>query len=73
LRLVVAGLAAGWAVVEAVLAEADIGLPLAQATVLFAIALFFLRLALGAAEAVFGGSAHGRTLTLVGGRGKCRW
>jgi hypothetical protein len=50
LRFVVARFAAGRAVIEAVVAQANIYLPLAQAAVLFAFTLLLSHLALHASE-----------------------
>jgi hypothetical protein len=69
---VVAGFAAGQAVVEAVLAKADIELRLAEAAVSLAVAAVFAHFALGAAV-LLGGCSHGLTLTRRGEREKCRW
>jgi len=61
---VVAGFAAGAAVVEAVFPEADIELALAEAAVLLAFAAFFNLLALAATD--FGLGRHVETLALRG-------
>ena len=61
-HLVVAGLAAGWAIIKPVLAETDVNLSLAEAAKLFAGALFFGHFALHAAIAGFGGRGHERSL-----------
>jgi hypothetical protein len=61
---VVAGVAAGHAVKEAILAEANVGLGLAQAAVSFAVATVFGHFALHAAILVLGGGGHGGTVTL---------
>jgi len=64
---VVAGVAAGFAVQEAVLADPDIELRLAQAAVLIALALVFRHFALGATEfAVAGSGGHISNLALRG-------
>jgi hypothetical protein len=62
LGLVVAGLEAGRTVKQAILAEADVYLSLAQAAVFLAVALLFDHLALRAAELRFCGSGHGQTV-----------
>jgi len=64
---VVAGFAAGAAVVEAIFPEADIELSLAKGTVLVAFAAFFDLLALAATG--FGLGRHGDTLALLGRAG----
>jgi hypothetical protein len=67
---VVAGSAAGFAVKEAVLTKANFEDRLAKATVLFALALGFRHVALGAA--VFGGTGsggHGNNVALGSGTG----
>src|SRR5579863_2427332 len=70
---VVAGVAAGFAVVESVLAEANLHLRLAQATIALALAAVLGHFALHAAVLVLGGSSHGRTVAAGRARGKCRW
>jgi hypothetical protein len=64
---VVAGFAAGAAVVEAVFPEADIELSLAKAAVLITLATFFNLFALAATS--FGLGCHGETLALWGQAG----
>ena len=61
LRLVVAGFAAGRAVVEAILAEPYVDLALAEGAILFAFALVFRHFALHAAV-FLGGGAHGQNV-----------
>jgi hypothetical protein len=70
---VVASVAAGFTIVESVLAEADLHLGLAQAAVALALAAVFRHLALHAAILVFGGGGHGGTVAPGWVQGKCRW
>ena len=70
---VVAGLAAGWTIIKPVLAEADVNLTLAQAAILFALALLLGQLALHAAVFSFsGGGGHEENVDLQLARAKCR-
>jgi len=69
---VVAGFAAGQAIVQAILAEADVKLCLAEAAVPFALAAVFGHFALGAAM-LLGGGGHGQTLARRHGAEKFRW
>jgi len=71
---VIAGFAAGVAIVQAILAEADLHLRLAKTTVLFTVAAFFRPLALEAAVLGLGTSGgHGQTVARPRERTKCRW
>ena len=72
-HLVVASLAAGRAVVKAIMAKADGDLSLAQATILFAVALVFGHLALHATVFGLGSGCHARTLARLPEQGKFRW
>jgi hypothetical protein len=69
---VVAGLAAGSAIQEAVGAEADVNLRLAQGAELFAFTLILSHFALHATE-FFGDSGHNGTLILSFRREKYPW
>src|SRR5207248_2141896 len=70
---VVAGLAAGRTIIKPVLAEADVNLTLAQAAILFALALLLGQLALHAAVFGFGGSGgHEQNVDLRLACAKCR-
>jgi len=71
LHFVAASFAAGRAIEEAILAEPDIELALAQATVLLAFAAVFGHFALHAAE-FFDGGGHGRTVAPAVAKAKCR-
>ena len=70
--LLIAGFAAGGAVVEAILTEADIHLSLAMRTVALAVALVFRPVTL---HAVVGGFAVGHSTSLARAEcgGKFRW
>ncbi len=74
-NFVVAGVAAGQTIIEAVLTKADAGLGLAEAAVSLTIAAVFGHLALHAAVFIFGGARRGHEETLApdGRRGKCPW
>jgi hypothetical protein len=72
-HLIVACLAAGWAIVEAIMAKPDGDLSLAQATILFAVALVFGHLALHATVFGLGSGCHERTLARLPEQGKFRW
>jgi len=72
-HLIVTSLAAGWAIVKAIMAEPDGDLPLAQATILFAVALVFGHLALHATVFGLGSGCHERTLARLPEQGKFRW
>jgi hypothetical protein len=68
---VVAGLTAGWAIVKAILAKANIHLALAKSAVPFALALVFRHVALHA-EVLGFGSGHKTTVAPHSTGGKCR-
>ena len=70
---IVAGFAARRTIIQPVLAEADVNLTLAQAAILFALALLLGQLALHAAVFGFGGSGgHEQNVDLRLARAKCR-
>ena len=64
---VIASLAAGYAIVETILAKADVNLALASAAVALANALFFGHIALHTKVLLLGSgsSAHDETLSLI--------
>ncbi len=73
-HFVVAGFAAGLAIVEAILAEANLQLRLAGAAVLFALAAVFRAIALHAKVFGFsGGSGHIRNVSRPAECAKFRW
>src|ERR1700674_115196 len=69
-HLIVAGFAAGLAIVQAILAKADLHERFAEAAVFFAVAAVFRHLALQAAVLPRGSSGHGRTVARRVGDGK---
>jgi len=72
-RLVITGFTARLAIIETVLAEADIHLGLAKAAVTLALAAFLGHLALQAAVAGLSGGGHEQTVARAGAAGKFRW